>query len=155
VQEQAQVNTKTLVSAFAASITRGAPAAAAVAALARRNRTSESVIWNRLFAAGAVNRRRISGAFVYWPAIDIVDQSSPRRVSVDSVRAAAWQELIGWALLSGFCTSDQITALRTDKDFFDFFGPFLARELGWKVQSGWSQRKVNDFLRPAIRNRAA
>lgn len=149
------MNTKTLVSAFAASITRGAPAAAAVAALARRNRTSESVIWNRLFAAGAVNRRRISGAFVYWPAIDIVDQSSPRRVSVDSVRAAAWQELIGWALLSGFCTSDQITALRTDKDFFDFFGPFLARELGWKVQSGWSQRKVNDFLRPAIRNRAA
>ncbi len=149
------MNTKSLVSAFHAALTKGAPAAAAVSAMARRHRTSESVIWNRLFAAGAVNRRRVSGCFVYWPAFELIDSESPRRISPDSIRAAAWQEIIGWALASGFCTTDQVSALRTDKDFFDFFGPFLAGELEWKVQSGWSRRRVSEFAREPIRNRAA
>lgn len=129
--------TKNFAGPFRTAVNRGTPAGAAVANLAKKSNKPEAHIWSNLFAHDVVSRRKINGNFVYWP-----NWKPGRSARSASHKTNTWGQIIGWAITSGYCTPEQVNTLKSQKDFFNFFGPFFAQQFGWTVSSGWTKTKV-------------
>jgi hypothetical protein len=88
-----------------------------------------------------VNRRKFNGQWFYWPNFKV----NTRKSSSKFTQFFTWQNVIEWAIHTGYCTPHQINQLKSQKDFFNFFGPFFAQQFGWKVSSGWTTPQVKSF----------
>ena len=124
---------------FKSAVKRGTPAHTAVWNIAQKTGKTESFIWNWLFNNGYVNRKKFGSNFVYWPNFDFNAKSNQNN------KSACFQQIVGWAIASGYCTPEQVNGLKSQKDFINFFGPFFASQFGWNVSSGWTAAQVRKF----------
>lgn len=125
---------------FRNAVKRGTPATTAVWNIARKHGKTETAIWNWLFNNGFVNRKKVGGSWVYWPNFEFNGKTN-----TGGFKPFSFQQFINWAIASGYCTPQQVNQLKTQKDFFNFFGPFFAQQFGWTVLSGWNATQVKNF----------
>jgi len=132
--------TNKFATTFKSAVNRGTPATVAVQNIAKKSRKTEAQVWNALFNDGYVNRKKINGSFVYWPNFQPKTKPSNK-----NFKTFGFQQFVNWAIVSGYCTPEQVANLKTQKDFFNFFGPFFASQFGWNVTSGWTPAQVKKF----------
>jgi len=126
-------------STFKSAVKRGTPASTVVWNIAQKTGKSETFVWNWLFKNGFVNRRKFGSNFIYWPNFDFNAKSNQNN------KVFSFQQFVNWAIASGYCTPQQISGLKSQNDFINFFGPFFANQFGWNVSSGWTASKVKSF----------
>ncbi|MGI9014956.1 MAG: BlaI/MecI/CopY family transcriptional regulator [Phycisphaerales bacterium] len=139
----ATTKTRNFGTTFKSAVNRGTAPFTAVQNIASKNRTTESVVWNNLFSNGYVSRRKVNGSYIYWPTFNNTRKATSK--TNNWFNNFTFQNVISWAIANNYCTPEQVDSLKTQKDFYNFFGPFLAQQFNWTINSGWNMSKVNSF----------
>ena len=126
---------------FKSAVNRGTPAPVAVQNIVSKTKNATpSKVWNNLLSNDYVQRRKVSGSYIYFSNF-----KPTKRVSGSNFKNETFQTIVNWAIATGYCTPEQVGALKTQKDFFNFFGPFIASQFNWTVKSGWTKSQVKSF----------
>lgn len=121
---------------FNSSIQRGIPCGTAVQQISKRTGKSVSVIFQSLWNAGACNRQKVNGQWIYWPVNGKKSTSSYTK----QCQVKMWQNFIDWCVASGTCTSKQLkTWSASPTKFFSFLNTCFNKMNG----SSWTGSKLN------------
>ena len=126
---------------FQTAVKRGTPAGITVAAIAKRQNTTQNVIFNSLYKAGLCLRQKFNGQWVYWPSEDVDIKTSA--TNAKQAQLQMWQSFIDWCIASGHAKPQLLCDNSgSQQEFMSYCRKYFNRQLNGSASSSPSRKRT-------------